>query len=109
MASWYVGQKVVCIKRGRWVCQEFLDQFPVYGQVLTIRSVRLCDECGVIGLRFAEVLNSEMLRADGTRDEPDFAAYRFRPVIARKTDIGFAHEILRRAQRELVDAEGGAA
>lgn len=104
MGHWYVGQKVACIKRGLWSDQELLEQFPVFGQTLTIRAITL-DRYGVCGLMFAEIINRPTWWEEGQYCEAGFAERHFRPVVERKTDIGFAHEILRRAQRERVDGE----
>ncbi len=107
MGGYYSGQKLVCIKRGPWSNQDLLEQFPVYGQVLTIRSIVRSPICGV-AFRFVEIVNEPHHWGDGF-GEAAFVSDRFRPVVERETDIGFAHKILLRAQRQLVDAEGGAA
>jgi hypothetical protein len=85
-----VGQKVVCVDAAGEAALEL-------GSVYTISEIlppTFCRWRGLkrytIGLWFAE------LPVD---DEYGYAPERFRPVVERKTDISFAHEILRKASK----------
>jgi hypothetical protein len=96
--TFHVGQKVVCIKRGSWA-NEFGaagdEVFPSFGEVYTIRRI----EDGR-WLLLVEIVNRLREYGDGELGEARFCASRFRPVVERKTDIGFAHEILRKVSRK---------
>lgn len=88
----HVGQKVVCVDdTGDRVGRT--ETFPVKGVVYTIRA------CGQYGVHLEEIINQpqQYIQDYG---EVFFKARRFRPLIERKTDIGFAHEILRKATRK---------
>jgi hypothetical protein len=87
-----VGQKVVCIKGPRR--HRDLTQ-PKIGEVYTIRLIYPSSFTGEPGFLLEEIVNG--LHPNGR--EYGFYADRFRPVIERKTDISFAHEILRKASK----------
>lgn len=91
-----IGQQVVCIHRGRW--HELLcgEAAPMFNEVYRIREID-SDPPG-LSLRFDEIRNPS-LRYDTGLVECSFNARWFRPLVARTTDIGFAHEILRKASR----------
>lgn len=90
-----VGQKVVCIHntppkhiRGPY------ERYPVLGAVYTVSKVGLFHENDPD--RLPCILVDEI-------DRPENAplwAHRFRPLIERKTDISFAHEILRKVTKQ---------
>lgn len=56
--AFFVGQKVVCIKRGKWSDSRSGNQCssgPVFGGIYTIRTVETdCD--GILCLRFEELV-----------------------------------------------------
>lgn len=86
--AWRVGMKVVCVDasdRGFTMASWGAD-IPVEGEIYTVLDVLDC--YGIEGLLLKEIRNT-----------PDWMyAYnsdRFRPLVERKTDISFAHEILR--------------
>lgn len=79
--AFYRGQKVVCVDATGF--EENLVQNEIY----TVHSIACY--LGDVWIRLCEV-------------RPELGGYskrRFRPVVERKTDIGFAHEILRKAAR----------
>lgn len=83
--SWYVGMKVVCIKDGAWqLAGGFVDReviFPLAGAVYTILAI------GAVG-------DEVYVKLVECGDYAQFAAFRFRPVQPRKTDISIFHSIL---------------
>lgn len=92
--DWHVGMKVVCVDSdsgpGVWdECEQ-----PVIGEVYTIRSIITDDEGWVI-VHLDEIQRTE--RSVG-RWGPlaGYAAYRFRPVQTRKTDISIFTAMLDR-------------
>lgn len=89
-----VGQKVVCVNNkarvhlGRdWV----ISQPPVLEAVYTIADLAFEGDENTLIL--------EELSRPATSPWRGYAAWRFRPIVERKTDIGFAHEILRKVSR----------
>jgi len=98
-----VGQKVACVDDGvfnpaRGRASDHLTKGCVY----TIREI--CefpyapDKIAGLGVRLEEVVRPQ------DRINPDWSDYpfrmsRFRPAVERKTDISFAHEILRKATK----------
>ncbi len=93
------GQKVVCIDESGWNDRRGLWNYPVKGSVYTVRELTVWWD-GMPGIRVEEITNEVGWSSCGRMHcEPMFAAHRFRPLVARKTDIGFAHEILRKADR----------
>jgi hypothetical protein len=98
-----VGQKVVCVNAGDIdgvpQANGFWDEGEeiVEGQVYTIHSTFL-HACGERLVRLVEVRRTPFSISCHGHD--GYAAERFRPVVDRKTDISFAHEILRKASRK---------
>lgn len=88
--SFHVGQKVVCVDA---------EMAPMlrHGAIYTIRGIDT-QECyaGRIGLHLEEVTPND----DGDDWWVAFRSSRFRPIQERKTDIGFAHEILKKVTRK---------
>lgn len=92
-----VGQKVVCV-RDDWVNRgKYGLLVPDKGNVYTIRGFQYHGE--FIGLFFFEIKN-EIGNWEGCIVEPSFGIRYFRPVDEKKTDISFAHEILRKATKK---------
>lgn len=91
-----VGQQVVCIKRDRW--HELLcgETGPVFNGVYRIRGMDSSPPC--LSLHFDEIRNPALRYREGPV-ECSFVALWFRPLVDKTTDIGFAHEILRKASR----------
>lgn len=83
-----VGQKVVCVDAGR--CYRKRKTDLVKGAIYEIEAI---DEFG--GERGLVVSGARSWWPSGA-----YNARRFRPLVERKTDIGFAHEILRKASRK---------
>jgi hypothetical protein len=87
-----VGQKVVCIddKLHSWPYWAEGVEPPVKGEVYTVASMPSISSIdGTLVISLLE------------RRNPfgGFRVTRFRPVVDKTTDIGFAHEILRKAAR----------
>jgi hypothetical protein len=78
-----VGQKVVCIRRRQGDLFDG-EHDPVLGQVYTIRSLSYWE--GMLGLHLEEIINPIVMTRCGIL-ERCFYAYRFRPVVERKTSI----------------------
>jgi hypothetical protein len=86
-----VGQKVVCVKEGRgkkWADHNSIVN-AVVGQTYTIRAAFLSLE-GEEAVYVEEIKNKE--HRSGM--EFGFCAYRFRPVVERKTDISIFKAML---------------
>lgn len=83
-----VGQKVVCVDAGA----DFTGQATnlVQDQIYEIENV--VATLTMIGLVVAGAYSWHETRA--------YRATRFRPIAERKTDISFAHEILRKTSRK---------
>jgi hypothetical protein len=84
----HVGQKVVCVN------DEYQDircgDTPVKrGAIYTVR--KCFDFFGESGVLVEEICNPK---------DRGYHGFRFRPVVERKTDIGFAHEILRKVTKK---------
>lgn len=99
--AFYRGQKVVCVndvyRHHSW---HLVRNRPVQGAVYIIREIASgWFDDGEDGLRLEEVKNEPRRWHGGDVSEVAFALFRFRPVVERKTDIGFAHEILRKVTR----------
>jgi len=88
-----IGQPVVCIKAGGWRDLVLGETGPSFHQQLTIREMD--DGPPGLTLRFEEIVNP-ILRYRECDCECSFNAAWFRPLIKKATDIGFAHEILRK-------------
>lgn len=87
-----VGQKVVCVDATRYGPNSSMLR---EGAVYTIASVDGHEDFhGEYGVLLVEVTPTP---AQGWRE--GFRASRFRPIVERKTDISFAHEILRKATK----------
>lgn len=94
-----VGQKIVCINDDGFNDHRWCFNYPVKGEVYTVREL-VTGPRGVPSIRLIEIKNRVGFSDDGSmRGEPCFTMRRFRPVVKKKTDIGFAHEILRKASR----------
>ena len=90
-----VGQKVVFI--GPNCPNNHLKQnVPVYGEVYTIRAT--AEITGIPALLLEEVHNEPRRWSNGCY-ELHIETKWFRPIVERKTDISFAHEILRKASK----------
>lgn len=74
--DWKVGDKVVCIKRGKWAADgpQLAIRDPEYNEICEIAGFYLCED-GVY------------LRLVSYPEWSVYAAARFRPVQPRKTDI----------------------
>lgn len=79
-----VGQKVVCVDASpSAVFRRWCGDVPVKGQVYTVRGIRVSTHpmwTGALLLLLAEIKNV-------TTDGDGYRAFRFRPVVERKTDI----------------------
>jgi hypothetical protein len=90
--AFFVGQKVVCIKRDRWRREYDRrpmprgERGPAFGELLTIRQIV---EDGY--LLFVEIRNP-IIKSVG--EEAAFNPHHFRPVIERKTDISIFTRML---------------
>ena len=98
-----VGQKVVCVDDSRGTKYMPAGFGPsrssnlhglTRGRVYTIRD--LDTEEGILVCRVEEIIRPV---ESYYGKEAWFAQGRFRPVAEKKTDIGFAHEILRKASK----------
>lgn len=83
----HVGQKVVCIKKGKWSKGFGWERVPLFGHIYTVRAI---DRNGLLLL---EVINPIAIHDDGL-DEPHWCETRFRPVVERKTDISIFTRML---------------
>lgn len=86
-----VGQKVVCVAKG-WNSRQKIA--PPYGAVCTVTNVYTTGS-GHLALEVAEY---PAPAAPGYT--AGWGAIGFRPAVQRKTDISFAHEILRKVNRK---------
>ncbi|MDB5603538.1 MAG: hypothetical protein JWP25_438 [Bradyrhizobium sp.] len=94
-----VGQEVECITDA-WQPGRLKLTMPKARCVYTIRGMTLRPWSDVQrGLWLIGIDNKVSHFIDGTY-EPYFDAQYFRPIVERKTDITFAHEILRKASRK---------
>lgn len=92
-----VGQKVICISGPVRAFPDDVPQ-PSVGTVYTVREVFLSQKRGELALRLVEI-KTRLNRIYG--NEFGYVAVRFRPIVEKKTDIGFAHEILRKVSRKI--------
>lgn len=95
-----IGQKVVCVDATRNP-NGFSKFYPVEGRIYTIRGFHIEPHIEDVGILLEEVVNPPTEWADRTSCEWPFASKRFRPIVERKTDIGFADEILRKATEKV--------
>ena len=90
-----VGQKVVCVDpdspsvSGRCMWE---NDAPVRGQIYTVRRC-FVDFTDTIVVWLEEIERGPMARAEWG-DDIGYAAWRFRPLVSRPTDISIFHEIL---------------
>ena len=99
-----VGQKVVCVHDGSLEdCRRRSDLVRNYIEKGKVYTIRWIGEFGYVpdrefgpAVRLTEVVRPNL---SGWEDYP-FRACRFRPLAERKTDISFAHEILRKVTRK---------
>jgi hypothetical protein len=87
-----VGQKVVCVddRSNLWTA-PWIKRGRIYE--IAGFTAGTGDPLGLFPDSGSDVLLVGIHKPGG------FAAARFRPVVERKTDIGFAHEILRKASK----------
>lgn len=78
-----VGQKVVCVDASGY---EHLTEGHVYDVTRTNH--------------LPTWININCCAMHANRDGAGWERSRFRPIVERKTDIGFAHEILRKTSRK---------
>lgn len=106
-----IGQKVVCVDDsvvvGLWDGGFNVKKGAVY----TVRGIEPPCEClgaSYGGLFLCEVVDVPESTCCGVR-EPSYRAYRFRPIVERKTDISIFKKLLTSAQRkrELVVVDEG--
>lgn len=92
----HIGQKVVCVDASCIDSQKYYQPEIFVGAIYTIASFgEHSDFPGEQGVHLVEI----PLRIPVGDREP-FGAWRFRPIVEKKTDIGFAHEILRKITRK---------
>ena len=96
--AFHVGQKVICVAapdgRTGWRDSRGAPaDGPAVGEKYTIIGF---DNHPMRGIYVAEYRRPDRTYLDGT--EIGFDQSRFRPIVERKTDISFAHEILRKAK-----------
>lgn len=108
MTAFHVGQKVVFvddsgIENPGIIGNKYQFTFPTKGSVYTIRGIVVSDYSGEDLLLLEEIDNRGVADASGWLKEPGAEAYRFRPVVTRKTSIAIFHEILK-TQRVRTDA-----
>ena len=96
-----VGQKVVCVSGAAGdVGYKEAGPYskPTRGGVYTIATINYWPARTILTL--VECDNSHLInKFDRSGLEPGFNAKCFRPIVERKTDISFAHEILRKVSR----------
>ena len=80
-----VGQKVVCVDDS----PSFLNGKPCPLRKRSVYEIR----------DMYRTPDDEVLHLQVAGFNPHFHHRRFRPIVDKKTDIGFAHEILRKASR----------
>lgn len=94
--TFFVGQKVVCIKRGRWIDAALGNptralSVPKFGAVYTVREIRSFISGDALYLE--EITNAPQRFLEGV-EEPGWAPERFRPVTERKTSIEIFERML---------------
>jgi hypothetical protein len=101
-----VGDKVVCVRDDIDGGYPNREKRPLEGIVYTIREI--CEgypsdiDGRGIAIRLVEIVNPKIRYTEGLH-EPAWSAHRFRPVTPRKTDISFAHDILRKATKPVTE------
>lgn len=96
--TFHIGQKVVCIN-DEWYHppSPFAISKPRLGVVYRIRAIEHCLIADATYLLLDEVINPIV---PGFRNEPDFLATCFRPIVEKKTDISVFTAMLNQKQRE---------
>jgi hypothetical protein len=89
--NFQVGQKVVCVKNGPWWGGN-RDRL-VLGAIYTIRRLIVADDGDLI-FQIHEIQRSPKARQIWG-DDVGYAAFRFRPVVERKTDISIFTKMLK--------------
>jgi hypothetical protein len=106
--TYRVGQKVECIRHcgpttwRAWltrIAHPIRGALPIKGRVYEIENITPLDQLELVGL------HSPACNYWAAGFNPVF----FRPIVERETDIGFAHEILRKASRTKETAASGRA
>jgi hypothetical protein len=88
-----VGQKVVCIRADCDAGKYWgLQDAPVLGRIYTVSAAEFTSS--ITGRQCIGIAELTPPPSGGYRTS------RFRPLVERKTDIGFAHEILRKASKK---------
>jgi hypothetical protein len=96
--AWRVGMKCECVRSG----PSYIADGVLKGSIYTVRDA-YGDFFGNTGLLLEGITTGEFF-PDGR--ERGYIASAFRPLAEKKTDIGFAHEILRTVTKPVpVDAE----
>lgn len=98
--TFHVGQKVVCVDANSPSFQNFnhSKNLLINREIYTIEWVGTDLPTGICMVQLCELPTKNQF------DSPIYyQAKRFRPLVERKTDISFAHEILRKASKR-VDA-----
>jgi len=91
-----VGQKVVCVDAASGDPARYFPCELIKGSIYTIQGFgEHSDHPGETGVHLCEIQNRWH---QGHRES--FNPARFRPLADRKSDIGFAHEILRKVSRK---------
>lgn len=95
MSSFRVGQKVVCVDdKPLGFSRGFHPSEAVkVGTVYTVRRIFIDDEGDVI-LQLDEVERSDIAKRQWRTDELGYAAFRFRPIVERKTSISIFKAML---------------
>jgi hypothetical protein len=96
-----VGDKVACVLDVELIEDSAESEIlPQKGEIYTIRDIEPGED-GIF-LRFVEIVNVPGYYLDGF-GECSFHEEGFRPVEPRKTDISFAHDILRKATKPVTE------
>lgn len=110
MSSFRVGQKVVLVNdasinggSARFYWEAHGAIYPVLNTVYTVRKVANHSISGIELLLLAGIDNEAVSNALGYVLEQGFEAYRFRPVVTRKTDISIFKSMLK-PSRQTVEA-----
>lgn len=107
--AFYRGQKVVCVhpfslsRIGKIIAWFDPPVVPTVGTVYTVAAAR---SRYIVGHGTVDLIDLvEIMEPRFSSWIPGFNAQAFRPLVERKTDIGFAHEILRKVtKRQGADA-----
>jgi hypothetical protein len=102
--KFHVGQKVVCVDGWAHDGSGYGYEIgPVKGQVYTIRNIGFLNATtpDVLVVRLSEIRNPEMYYRGTGLYEPSFRASRFRPVVARKTDISVFKAMLKPSKKRV--------